>query len=368
MKTRTTIGTRIATAASLFLLLTSTAARAEPQATEIGGFDAYGTLLRAYVYVPESASTRQSPAPLLVVLHGCLQDARGFFADSGWKGLADRHGFVALLPQQEQVQALPWAMSGVWRQGNPVGCFSFADRLKSPLKGGVPEEAAAIASMVETVRKGEVSGLTLPAIDSSRISLTGLSAGASIGAVLLAEYPTVYSGGALFAGVPALCANSMFSAAIKCGITVGDKRYPTAARSDGYDQREWAKFIARAPALAKRPRVMIVQGDVDDTVAPANGGHLARQWTSYNALPFDKPTDGPRALPLPGPKVVASNYAHPEANAPTVTVHYVKDLVHAMPIDASAGCGIKSKPGEEKYIADVGYCGAGTAAEFLQLK
>ncbi|WP_448188563.1 extracellular catalytic domain type 1 short-chain-length polyhydroxyalkanoate depolymerase [Azospirillum sp. sgz301742] len=366
MKTRTTIGTRIAAAASLFLLFT-TVAHAESRTAEIGGFDAYGTKLKGYVYVPESARTRTA-APLLVVLHGCLQDARGFFTDSGWKEQADRNGFVALLPQQEQVQALSWMASGVWRQGNPVGCFSFADRLKSPLKGGVPEEAAAIASMVEVLRMGKLPGIEVPAIDPQRISLTGLSAGASIGAVLLAEYPTVFSGGALFAGVPALCANSMFSASSKCGITVGDKTYPTKARADGYDRQEWTKFIARAPAPAKRPRVMIVQGMRDDTVDPANGSHMTRQWTSYNGLPFDTPTDGTSALPLPGPAVVVSNYARPGANAPTVTVHFIKELAHAMPIDAGAGCGITSKPGEEKYIADIGYCGAGIAADFLLLK
>jgi feruloyl esterase len=39
-------------------------------------------------------------APLVVVLHGCRQDAEGFAADAGWLALARRLRMALVLPEQ----------------------------------------------------------------------------------------------------------------------------------------------------------------------------------------------------------------------------------------------------------------------------
>jgi poly(3-hydroxybutyrate) depolymerase len=55
--------------------------------------------LTGYTYVP--AAVAAAPA-LVVVLHGCTQTAAGYDRGSGWSTLADQHGFVLLLPEQQR--------------------------------------------------------------------------------------------------------------------------------------------------------------------------------------------------------------------------------------------------------------------------
>ena len=79
-----------------------------------------------------------SGAPLVVVLHGCGQDAAAFAAGSGWMALADRVGVGLVVPTQSP-------------NNNRQGCFnSFAQAQVARSKG----EAGAIRAMVaEAVRR-----------------------------------------------------------------------------------------------------------------------------------------------------------------------------------------------------------------------
>src|ERR1700712_4434170 len=55
---------------------------------------------RSYqVYVP-AGLRRRSRVPLVVLLHGCRQSAEEFAASTAFNELADRHGFIAVYPQQ----------------------------------------------------------------------------------------------------------------------------------------------------------------------------------------------------------------------------------------------------------------------------
>ena len=46
--------------------------------------------LRMFRHVPDGLP---AGAPLLVLLHGCLQNARGYDHGAGWSELAQRYGF-----------------------------------------------------------------------------------------------------------------------------------------------------------------------------------------------------------------------------------------------------------------------------------
>jgi poly(3-hydroxybutyrate) depolymerase len=76
---------------------------------EVHGFCANPGNLRMYRYVPPRLDS--DPA-LVVVLHGCTQTAAGYDFGAGWSTLADRYGFVVLLPEQQ-------------RSNNPNGCFNW---------------------------------------------------------------------------------------------------------------------------------------------------------------------------------------------------------------------------------------------------
>jgi len=64
--------------------------------------------LRARFYLPENLS---GGAPLVVVLHGCTQNAAGYDYRAGWSQLADEAGFALLYPEQQ-------------RANNPNLCFN----------------------------------------------------------------------------------------------------------------------------------------------------------------------------------------------------------------------------------------------------
>jgi|SRR3954451_21666555 poly(hydroxyalkanoate) depolymerase family esterase len=54
--------------------------------------------LRMFSFVPESL--RSSPA-LVVVLHGCGQNAARYDLGAGWSTLAKHYGFALLMPEQQ---------------------------------------------------------------------------------------------------------------------------------------------------------------------------------------------------------------------------------------------------------------------------
>jgi poly(hydroxyalkanoate) depolymerase family esterase len=83
-----------------------------------------------FKYVPS-----QPEQTLVVVLHGGTQTAAGYDLGAGWSTLAERYGFVLLLPQQQPAD-------------NPHRCFNWflADDIERD-KG----EALSIRQMVEVM-------------------------------------------------------------------------------------------------------------------------------------------------------------------------------------------------------------------------
>jgi len=67
--------------------------------TAVNNFGSDPGLLKEETYVP--ANFREG-APLVVVLHGCMQTAEGYNHGSGWSALADHYGFALLFPQQRR--------------------------------------------------------------------------------------------------------------------------------------------------------------------------------------------------------------------------------------------------------------------------
>ena len=81
-------------AAAILTVGTLTSASAvEPR--EEKGFGSNPGNLRMFSYVP--ASVAPAP-PLIVVLHGCKQNAATFARDAGWLALADQLKLALLLP------------------------------------------------------------------------------------------------------------------------------------------------------------------------------------------------------------------------------------------------------------------------------
>jgi poly(hydroxyalkanoate) depolymerase family esterase len=139
--------------------------------------------LRMFTYLPSDITAQR---PLLVVLHGCTQNAESYDRGAGWSTLADRFGFALLLPEQP-------------RSNNPNGCFNWFQT--GDIERG-HDEPLSIRQMVAKMVSDH-------AIDPARVFVTGLSAGGAMTSVMLATYPDVFAGGAIIAGLPYGAANNV---------------------------------------------------------------------------------------------------------------------------------------------------------------
>ena len=203
--------------------------------------------LRARCYVPDGL---ERPAALLVVLHGCTQNAAGYDQGAGWSALADRNGFALLYPEQR-------------RENNSNLCFNWYQAGAARRGAG---EAASIANMVEAMRAAH-------GIDEDRIFVTGLSAGGAMAAVMLATYPDLFAGGAIIAGMPYGCASNLAQA---FDLMAGRGIAEPGALAD--------KVRAASRHRGAWPRLSVWHGSADRIVAPANADALVAQWAGLHGL------------------------------------------------------------------------------------
>ncbi|MEG3153533.1 extracellular catalytic domain type 1 short-chain-length polyhydroxyalkanoate depolymerase [Sphingomonas sp. RB1R13] len=197
--------------------------------------------LRGFIHVPRDLPRG---APLVVVLHGCTQDAASYDRGSGWSALADEQGFALLFPEQQ-------------RGNNPSNCFNWFRPGDARRGRG---EAASIRQMVAAM-------VDAHGIDQRRIFVTGLSAGGAMTSIMLAAYPDVFAGGAVIAGLPFAVANSVPEA-----LT----RMNSAGEIDG--DALGALVADASPHDGPWPTLSVWHGTADMTVSPDNGAAVVEQW------------------------------------------------------------------------------------------
>jgi len=275
--------------------------------------------LAGRVYVPEGLA---GPAPLVVVLHGCTQNAAVYDHGSGWSALADRHGFILLFPEQR-------------RANNPMLCFNWFSGNDSQRGMG---EAASIAGMIAAMKRAH-------AIDSKRVFVTGLSAGGAMASVMLATYPELFAGGAIIAGVAYGCASDA-AEAFDC---MGGR-----ARSDAL---ELGLRVRRAsPHKGPWPRIQVWQGGADPIVVPSNADAIVLQWAHLHGLE-------------PKPHREDEIAGHPRrswhgADGEALIEHYtITGMAHGIPLDPGTGEGESGKAGA--HMLDVGLSSTDRIAAFF---
>jgi poly(hydroxyalkanoate) depolymerase family esterase len=224
------------------------ARRRKVQLIDVPSFGSNPGNLRMLTYVPPHLP---DSAPLVVVLHGCLQTAQAYDEGSGWSMLAKRHGFALLYTEQT-------------RTNNPNRCFNWFRPGDARRGSG---EALSIRQMVTRMRRSH-------GVDPARIFITGLSAGGAMTAVMLATYPEVFAGGGIIAGLPYGAASD-----VRHVMAAMKKPRPRTAQY-------WGDLVRSASVhTGQRPTVSIWHGTHDGTVAVANADALLSQWTNVHGLP-----------------------------------------------------------------------------------
>jgi poly(hydroxyalkanoate) depolymerase family esterase len=326
----------ILAAALLAICMVANVDAAEPH--EYTGFGSNPGNLRMFSYVPANLAPR---APLIVVLHGCKQRAATFASDAGWIALADRGGLGLLLPEQKGLPSylydaplLPGAVT-LWGANNQNACFNWFEPNNTTRDRG---EALSIRQMIDAM-------LERHSLDPSRVYIVGFSAGGAMTAAMLAAYPERFAGGAIVAGVPYGCADTVMKA-LQC-------------MRPGIDQApaEWARRVREEAVDKHVPPVSIWHGTADRRVVLRNWEELVEQWTALHGIPA-KPaqseSDG---------RVTRRLYVD-NAGAVQVESVLIEGLGHAFPIrvNATPSCG---HPDEFVVAAEV--CAATEIARFWGL-
>jgi len=176
--------------------------------------------------------------PLLVMLHGCSQDARSFAASTRMNRVAARERFMVLYPEQD-------------RLANAQGCWNWFDTNRGRAYG----EAALIMKAIDQVC------LMYP-VDPARIAVAGLSAGASMAALLVTRYPERFKALIMHSGVPPGTAHSGMSAV---GAMHGRRATKPLAVTSLSMATLW-------------PPLLVIHGEADPIVSAHNGRAAVQVW------------------------------------------------------------------------------------------
>ncbi|HSV35264.1 MAG TPA: PHB depolymerase family esterase [Ramlibacter sp.] len=176
--------------------------------------------------------------PMMVMLHGCGQDARSFAESTRMNRIAARERFVVLYPEQD-------------RLANAQGCWNWFDTRSGRAHG----EADLIMRAID-------QACLLYGVDRTRIAVAGLSAGASMAALLATCHPGRFRAVMMHSGIPPGTAHSTLSAVGAMHGLRPSRPLPVMP-------------IAMA---ALWPPLLVVHGGVDRVVSARNGQAAARVW------------------------------------------------------------------------------------------
>lgn len=174
----------------------------------------------------------------MVMLHGCGQDANSFAASTRMNRIAMRERFLVLYPEQD-------------RLANGQGCWNWFDTGSGRAYG----EAALIMKAVDQV-------CLLHPVDRERIAIAGLSAGASMAALLVTRHPGRFKAVIMHSGIPPGTAHSTLSA---LGAMHGHRATIPLAATPSTMEAHW-------------PPLLVIHGDADAVVSPKNGLVAAQVW------------------------------------------------------------------------------------------
>lgn len=220
--------------------IASGGADARPDAPPAVGFEQYdwsGPQGYLHWLLRRPADEDGTPRPLYVALHGCSQTADGFAAIAHLEQLADSRGAYVALPQQST-------------SANALGCWNWfaadaqqRDGTEPTMIVGVVQQASSLAS-----------------VDPKRVHVFGLSAGGAMAVVLASTWPDVFASAGVVAGCPY-------------------RGTPCVSSPSSEPAEKLAGYVVDAMGSRARLLPMIVmQGDADQTVPPANAALLVGQW------------------------------------------------------------------------------------------
>jgi poly(hydroxyalkanoate) depolymerase family esterase len=186
---------------------------------------------RLYQPALADGSAPAAPLPLLIMLHGCKQDAADFAQGTAMNEMAEQHGCIVLYPEQQA-------------KANAMRCWNWFDTAHQGRDSGEPGMLAALTRKV----------LKSHNVDPARVYIAGLSAGGAMAAVMAGLYPDLYAAVGVHSGVPTGAASGVISA-----LSV---------------MRRGARPAAPAGEPESLMPTIVFHGGADRTVHPENGEQI----------------------------------------------------------------------------------------------
>lgn len=260
---------------------------------------------RYKIYIP-SGYGQAVASPLVVMLHGCTQDADDFARGTRMNTLADEKTMLVAYPEQPQ-------------SANPRKCWNWYDSSHQARESGEP---ALIASITRRV-------IADYHVDERRVYIAGVSAGAAMALVVALSYPELYAAVGTHSGVAYGAASNVTEAlgAMQHGgnpIALGaSATRAMEARSNG--------------AKARSMPAIVFQGSRDQVVHAVNAGQIAAQLAvtqSRHDAGYVMPADARRGVSAGG-----YHYTHTVQGSgdAVVEVWMVDELGHAWSGGSSSG-------------------------------
>ena len=204
-----------------------------------------------FVYTPENYQVGTT-VPLIVMLHGCTQNAIDFANGTQMNQLADQYHFIVAYPQQMSVY-------------NPALCWNWFSPTNQSRGSGEP---AIIAGIVQTIEKNTAHWT----IDRHRIYVTGISAGGAMAVVMGATYPDIFAAIGVHSGAEYGAITSPLSGGL-------------AFLQGGPDPilQGRAAFAAMGNFARVVPTI-VFHGTEDPVSWPINGKQVVQQWMETDFL------------------------------------------------------------------------------------
>jgi poly(hydroxyalkanoate) depolymerase family esterase len=198
-----------------------------------GLFHADFKSLRYKLFIPSGYSG--APLPLIVMLHGCGQDAADFALGTGMNELAEECRCLVLYPEQSS--------DANWNR-----CWNWFEGAHHERGRGEP---ALIAGATRKI-------MAEYAVDARRVSVAGLSCGGAMAVILGRTYPDIYTSVGCHSGLAHGSATDGYGAML--------------AMRDGAD----LSALSGATAASAVP-VIVFHGDADGTVHHKNSMAVVQQ-------------------------------------------------------------------------------------------
>ncbi len=229
------------------------------------------------LYIP-NVSSKDKTLPMVIMLHGCEQDSDQFAEVTRMNELAEKEQFIVLYPTMNRFFN---PLFDEPHKSNLAGCWNWFLDENQHRETGLPK---VITDMISAVEKSSLKRHNIN-IDRKKIYAAGFSAGGAMAAILGVTYPDLFSGIAVFAGLPYDAANTNLwkdpwnreaEHVMKNGVK---DPYESAERAF----RVMEKALSGTKVRKKLP-IIIFHGMNDSTVNPINSKQLVIQWAQMHHL------------------------------------------------------------------------------------